>query len=343
MKLLNNKNFQILNLIIFILLISTTYVCISFYYSKDLAKTSAKKILKTTWVKINQDCKENKNMSCIKNKVNEIKKINLVLENLECYFCYGNHKINLNVYKPQYVDKNIYKLGLEKSNNKLKKRQQKSSEKFKFLTIPTFNKNYFSFIEIKDLNRVTIGYLFISYNQINILYNIISKLIIFIIFPSIFLMSLVKNQKTSAQNVFTLTLGSRFFGLFFFIGIIIYRFIIEFFYLDHFSYINQNFNKWIHNMINLNKNIEFLLYILFLIIIFIGTIFLLKSIKETGLNKKSFSTFIINCLQFFSIVFCIYRINNEVDITFLEVLVYIITFGASIIKFDNEDDKSVKS
>ena len=96
-------------------------------------------------------------------------------------------------------------------------------------------------------------------------------------------------------------------------------------------------------MINLNKNIEFLLYILFLIIIFIGTIFLLKSIKETGLNKKSFSTFIINCLQFFSIVFCIYRINNEVDITFLEVLVYIITFGASIIKFDNEDDKSVKS
>ncbi len=337
MKLLNRRNIQIINTLLFILLVSTTYVCISFYYSKDLAKTNAKRILKNSWLRIDKNCNNNNNIECIKENVKKIKKTKLKLSKLECYFCYGEHDVLLKLYSSKYVNENLYELGLENVNSTLQKRQKKSSEKFKFLAIPTFNKEYFSFIKIKNKEQKVINYLFIEYDQRFILYNIISKLIIFIIIPSIVIISFIKNNSVNKEHFFSITLGSRFFGLFFLVGIIIYRFMIELFFINHFSYISINFNEWIHNMINLNKNVEFIIYFLFVIISFVGTLFIIKSLKNVRLSKKNSSTFFINCLQFIAIVLCIYKINNNVEIDIFEIGFYILSLTLSIYKIESQD------
>ena len=54
MKHLTKKKLEIINTLVFIILVSTTYVCISFYYTKDLAKTNTKKILKNYWINVSQ-------------------------------------------------------------------------------------------------------------------------------------------------------------------------------------------------------------------------------------------------------------------------------------------------
>ena len=189
MKHLTKKKLEIINTLVFIVLVSTTYVCISFYYTKDLAKTNTKKILKNYWINISQECSKERTISCYNKSLRKFKDIELKFSDLKCYFCKGDNKIEIKLFNYNYVNENLFKLGFERTvDNKLKKRQKKSSEKFKFLTIPTFNKEYFSYIELNSNNGET-PILYISYDQRLILFNIISSLVLFIIFPYLIIIS----------------------------------------------------------------------------------------------------------------------------------------------------------
>ena len=334
MKHLTKKKLEIINTLVFIVLVSITYVCISFYYTKDLAKTNTKKILKNYWINISQECSNEKTISCYNKSLRKFKDIELKFSDLKCYFCKGDNKIEIKLFKYNYVNENLFKLGFERTiDNKLQKRQKKSSEKFKFLTIPTFNKEYFSYIELNSNNGQT-PILYISYDQRLILFNIISSLVIFIIFPYLIIISFLHNGLNKKSNIFNIALSSSYFGFYMFLGLLIYRFLIQFFYKDYSYYIGLNFNSWIHSLINLNKNIELVIYSSFLCILFLCTIYVIKTYKTAKVDKKSIFTFGCNCMQFISIVFCIYNINNDAKINFVEFILYSITFILFFIKND---------
>lgn len=341
MKLLSKRNLQLINILVFITLVSIIYVCISFYYTKDLTKTNAKIILKNYWINISTECSNEKTFSCYDKSFKKFEDMELKFRDLKCYFCKRNNKIDIKLLKYNYVNENLFKLGLERTaDNKLKKRQKKTSEKFKFLTIPTFNKEYFSFIVLSDNNGKN-HILYIEYKQTLILLNIILSLIIFIIFPYLIIISFFQNGLNKKSNIFNIALSSKYFAFFVFIGFLIYRFLTQFFYKDYSHYIDLNFNPWVQNSINLNKNIELVIYSGLLCILFLFTIYIIKTYNLASTHRKSIFTFGCNCMQFISIVFCIYHINNGGKINFVESLVYCITFVLFFIKKDlrYENDK----